>query len=631
MCGIAGIASNTMSAEYILEHTKKICDGLIHRGPDDEGFAGYRHACIGMRRLSIIDLSTGHQPFYDRTAQIAVVGNGEIYNYKELYKIAEQENELITSTSDIAIIPFLYKKYGLDFVKLLRGMFAVAIWDNSKQELHLIRDRLGKKPLFYALMQDGGLVFGSELNALVTTGLFKTEIDYTAVDKYMLFSRVPQESCIYKNVYKVPAANILSWSKNGIVTRKYWELSFKEKFSYNEQTLIETTESVLKESVRLRLQSDVPLGAFLSGGVDSSLVVGMMRTYFNVPVQTFSIGYDEKNYSELKYAERVARHLQTDHHEYIIKSDTPEIWGELCSKFSEPFGDTSFLPTYYVSKLAKQFVTVVLTGDAGDENFGGYEWYKGMELVYRLNSMPVFAKKALVTSLSKVPHHQLPFVKKFSGRINKIIGALNETHKNETAVLQALFGSSVSEVEGVLNSKKNGLMGLEESVLNSRQKILDQYDGDNLVEKVMYGQLMTLLNETFFVKVDMMSMANSIEARSPFADHVLTEHVAKIPFSFKIRNGETKYILKKIAEKYIPNDVIYRKKMGFGIPLQDWIKGGKYGDYVGDILHSKHFLENEYYNHAMIFKLYSEHKSGKANHWNILSKIVCLELWLKSH
>lgn len=631
MCGIAGVVSNNMRAESMLEHTKKICDGMIHRGPDDEGFAGFKHACIGMRRLSIIDLNTGHQPFYDGTGQIAIVGNGEIYNYKELYKIAENENEPISSSSDIAIIPFLYKKYGLDFVKLLRGMYAIAIWDNSKQELHLIRDRLGKKPLFYALLNDGGIVFGSELNAMVATGLFKTEIDHTAVDKYMLFSRVPQDSCIYKNVYKVQAANILSWSKNGIVVQKYWELSFKEKFSDNEQTLIETTESVLKESVRLRLQSDVPLGAFLSGGVDSSLVVGMMRNFFNVPVQTFSIGYDEENYSELKYARKVAKHLQTDHYEYIIKPDTPEIWGELSSKFSEPFGDTSFLPTYYVSKLAKQHVTVVLTGDAGDENFGGYEWYKGMELVYRLNKMPVFAKSALVTLLSTVPHHHLPLVKKFSGRINKIIGALNETHKNETAVLQALFGSTVSEVERVLSSKTNGLIGLEKNVLNSRQKILDQYDGNNLVEKVMYGQLMTLLNETFFVKVDMMSMANSIEARSPFADHVLAEHVAKIPFSYKIRNGETKYILKKIAEKYIPKDVIYRKKMGFGIPLQDWIKGGKYGDYVSDLLHSQHFSENEYFNHDMISMMYAQHKSGKANHWNILSKIVCLELWLKSH
>jgi len=408
MCGIAGFISKDKNAptaerEVLLD---KMCRVITHRGPDEQGLAIEGRAALGMRRLSIIDLKTGQQPIYTEDGNLFIVFNGEIYNYQELKKELESLGHRFKTNSDTETILHAYQEFGVDCLQKLRGMFAFAIWNKREESLFIARDRVGKKPLFYTLTEKGNFVFGSELKVLLTHGEISKEIDYSALDAYLTFGYVPEEFCIFKNVQKLAPAHFLIFKNGEIKTENYWDFRYgKIENLKTEDEYAENLRELIKESVKIRLISEVPLGAFLSGGVDSSTIVGMMSQISDKPVKTFSIGFNEDTFDELKYARIAAKHFNTEHHEFVVTPDLVEIVDELAWHFDEPFADPSALPTFMVSKMARDFVTVVLSGDGGDELFAGYTRYVTDKKRSGLEKLPLALRKNLLKPLSaSLPH-----------------------------------------------------------------------------------------------------------------------------------------------------------------------------------------------------------------------------------
>src|SRR5438067_6861381 len=390
MCGIAGFIDVERSRDNAEQLIDRMCRVIRHRGPDDQGVWVDDGVALGMRRLSIIDLAGGHQPIFNEDQSILVVLNGEIYNYRELQKELQERGHHFRTNSDTEAIVHAYEEYGDDCVKHLRGMFTFAIWDRNRQRLLAARDRFGKKPLNY--YWDGQrLVFGSEIKSILEAGIPR-EINPIALDEYLIYRYVPTPNTLFKDVWKLPAAHILIYENGQISTKRYWELSFAPTCQDDEATAIERTRALLTEAVQVRLMSEVPLGAFLSGGIDSSILVGLMSSMMSQPVKTFSIGFEEDDFSELPYARQIAQHFGTDHHEFFVRPDLISILPELAWAYDEPFADSSMLPTYYVSKLAREHVTVVLTGDGGDEIFAGYKHY---QREYRINRIPLLLRLLL--------------------------------------------------------------------------------------------------------------------------------------------------------------------------------------------------------------------------------------------
>ncbi len=382
MCGIAGFIDVERSRENAERLIDRMCRVIRHRGPDDQGVWVGDGVALGMRRLSIIDLAGGHQPIFNEDQSVLVVLNGEIYNYRELQKDLQARGHHFRTNSDTEAIVHAYEEYGDECVRHLRGMFTFAIWDRNRQRLLAARDRFGKKPLNY--YWDGQrLIFGSEIKSILEAGIPR-EINHIALDEYLVYSCVPTPNTLFKDVFKLPAAHILIYEDGQVSTKRYWELPFTPTCQDDEATAIERTLALLKEAVEVRLMSEVPLGAFLSGGVDSSIVVGLMSQMMSQPVKTFSIGFEEDDFSELPYARRVAQHFGTDHHEFFVRPELVSVLPQLVWAYDEPFADASMLPTYYVSKLAREHVTVVLTGDGGDEIFGGYSRYAGELSIHRI-------------------------------------------------------------------------------------------------------------------------------------------------------------------------------------------------------------------------------------------------------
>ncbi len=390
MCGIAGFIDGERTYADAEQLIDRMCKVIRHRGPDDQGTWVGDGVAMGMRRLAIIDLAGGHQPIFNEDQSVLIVFNGEIYNYLELQQELRTCGHSFRTNSDTEAIVHAYEEYGDDCVKHLRGMFTFALWDKKRQRLLAARDRFGKKPLNY--YWDGRrLIFGSEIKSILEAGIPR-EINPAALDEYLMFTCVPAPNTLFKDVYKLPAAHILVYENGQISTKRYWELAFTPTCQDDEATAIERTHALLKEAVQVRLMSEVPLGAFLSGGVDSSLVVGLMSSMMSQPVKTFSIGFEEDDYSELPFARQIARHFATDHHEFIVRPELVSVLPELVWAYDEPFADSSMLPTYYVSKLAREHVTVVLSGDGGDEIFGGYTRY---EREFLINRIPPFLRSLL--------------------------------------------------------------------------------------------------------------------------------------------------------------------------------------------------------------------------------------------
>ena len=566
MCGIAGIYNFGSSQAVEGRLISKMCGVLVHRGPDDEGIYCKDNIGLGHRRLSIIDLVGGHQPMANEDGSVWIVFNGEIYNFIELKEELLRKGHVFKTHCDTETIIHLYEEEGEACVHKLRGMFAFAIWDDRKKSLLLVRERIGKKPLHYTVF-DGKLVFASEIKAILQDPSVKREIDREALHDYLSFLYVPAPRTMFKGIRKLPAGHYLVCDKDGARLTEYWDIDFSKTAHGSEESLAGEIYSRLKDAVKMRLISDVPLGAFLSGGIDSSSVVSLMSGLQEAPVITNSIGFSVKAFDELRYASLLSKRYNTNHHEYVVEPKALEILDTLVWHYDEPFGDASSIPTYYVSKMARQNVTVALSGDGGDENFAGYNRYMYCRAVTMLqNVVPGFVKE-MARGMAGAAGG------KDSGAWARKVGnKLEELYLSPFDLYFKIISIYKEEEKASLYS---GAALKKISGYNSRDGfrcIFDSCGSDDYISKLQYLDMKTYLCDDILVKVDRASMAVSLEVRAPILDHKFMEFAATIPAGMKIRGLKGKYILKKAMEKNVPSKILNRSKMGFGVPMTHWLR-----------------------------------------------------------
>jgi len=602
---------------------------LKHRGPDDEGLylspITYHPSPIsvglGHRRLSIIDLDTGHQPMSNEDGTIRLVFNGEIYNFQDLRTDLEEKGHKFSTRSDTEVIIHLYEEWGTDCLKFLRGMFALAIWDEKREILFLARDRVGQKPLCY-MESNGQLIFASEIKAILQVPDIPREVNPEATHHYLTYQYVPAPLTMFKNIKKLPPAHFLVWDKGGIRIERYWQLSFRPGRTMGGEDCRERLLYLFEEAVKLRLVSDVPLGAFLSGGVDSTAVVGMMSRLSNRAVKTFSIGFEEKAYNELPFARLAAKHFKTEHHEFIVRPEALKILPKLIWHYNEPFADSSAIPTYYVAEKTREYVTVALNGDGGDESFAGYPRYRAVKLAEYYQKMPVYLREKLIGRLvEKLPSSAE--AKTFVRRLKRFLEAISLSPERRYARWICFFDDRMKE--GLYTSDmKQATKGIDS--FKHLEDVYQQADGANFLAKTLYVDMATYLPDDLLVKVDIATMANSLEARSPFLDHKLIEFAASLPSELKLKGLTGKYILKKALKDLLPLPIRRRKKMGFGVPISNWFRNELKG-YLQEVLLDKHSLKRGYFQEDYIRRLLNEHGQGHSDHGNRLWALLNLELW----
>ena len=644
MCGICGEISFDGGTE--LEKVHKMCNALVHRGPDDEGMVFFGNGKpiemkpmsrpfgeetrfevgLGHRRLSIIDLSdAAHQPMCNEDRTIWIVYNGEIYNFQEIRKELETKGHIFESRSDTEVILHAYEEWGVDCLNKFRGMFAFGLWDNKLKRLFLARDRLGKKPLVYVYRKDR-FAFASEIKALLQIPWVERKINPLAIHNYLTYQYVPSPDTIFQEIHKLPPAHYLLYDSNGdLKIKRYWRLNYnaQERRKADVETLCKIIRERLEESVRYRLISDVPLGAFLSGGIDSSLVVGLMAKNGGAPVKTFSIGFEEQEFNELDYARIISNHFGTDHHEFVVKPNAIEILPKLVWHYNEPFGDPSAIPTYYVAKMTRDYVKVVLTGDAGDENFAGYRRYLRSKYVLWFTRLPELLRRDLLSKILKGLSHS-PWRRKTFNRLGDFVEFLS-SHQ----------GRNYFEQIRIFSEKEKGGIYSEEFLQSAKTDPLDylvakyeESDTEDPLEKLLYLDMMTYLPEDLLVKTDIATMAHSLEARVPFLDHPFIEEIARIPSGLKLRGLTTKYILKKTFADFLPDTVLKRRKMGFGVPLSRWFRK-ELKDYAYDILLSDRAISRGYFKREGVEQLLNDHISLHYDNSAKIWALLFLEVWFK--
>nr|MBN2277843.1 asparagine synthase (glutamine-hydrolyzing) [candidate division Zixibacteria bacterium] len=611
MCGIAGIIDlkNPVSRELV----KRMTDALVHRGPDAEGFYINGGVGLGHRRLSIIDLATGSQPISNEDGTIRVVFNGEIYNYRDLIKQLKSSGHTFTTRADTETIVHLYEDYGDDCITHLRGMFAFALWDERKKRLLIGRDRVGKKPVAY-YHRPGKFVFGSEIKALLCDQSVEREISSDAINNYLTFGYIPAPDSIYRHIQKLLPGHFLVYENDRVETRRYWDIKYTDDGPADEKEALQEIERLLLESTSLRMVADVPLGAFLSGGVDSSLVVGLMAHLSDRPVKTFSIGFNEDDYSEIKYARKVAAHLGTEHYEDILEPDIFQVLQVLLEQYDEPFADSSMIPTYLVSQMARHHVTVALSGDGGDEVFAGYNRYTRFKTARRLDHIP--GMRRLAGYAARFPLAPPPIKRKLS-----ILATPGHQRQLE---LSSVIPQK--ERKHLYTDQFNASL---ENAVSSRPARLYLSSPDRL-NKWLYSDMHAFLPDDILVKVDRASMASSLETRAPLLDQKVIEFMATIPERLKTRGNIGKYLLKKLAKKYVPHEVIYRDKMGFMIPASHWFRDSLQHEIDNKLL-GHGVLTTRYVRPEAVRKMIREHAAGSHDHSPALFALFYLELWLRRY
>lgn len=618
MCGIAGfIEKENSSVENRETRLDAMCKIITHRGPDEQGTTVQGRAALGMRRLSIIDLKGGQQPIFNEDSSIFIVFNGEIYNFQQLREDLLKRGYKFKTNSDTETILHAYQEYGENCVEDLRGMFAFAIWNKNDESLFIARDRVGKKPLFYSLTESGTFVFGSELKVLLKHGEINREIDYNALDSYLTFGYIPEEFCIFKGVEKLLPGHSLTFKNGKISTKKYWDFNYVKPLEIKtEAEYIEELREKITEAVKIRLISEVPLGAFLSGGVDSSSIVGTMAKLSEKPVKTFSIGFNEDSFNELKFARIAAKYFNTEHHEFIVTPELVDIIDELVWHFDEPFADSSALPTFMVSKMARNFVTVVLSGDGGDELFAGYTRYVIDKKRSGFSSLPSFIRKGVQAVSEKLPHSTKGKNYLYNASLNAIDRYIDSISHFNKLKRTSLYSKEFQE-------KLNGSFGTGETLF---QKFAESIDTENPIDNLLYLDSKTYLPSDILVKVDRMTMATSLEARTPLLDHKLIEFAVNIPTELKLKGLETKYIFKKAMEGIVPNEILYREKQGFGVPINEWINS-QLKARIHETLSEAKTLQRGYFDKKYIQTLLNEHHTGRRDHSYSLWILLMLELW----
>lgn len=574
-----------------------------------------------MRRLSIIDLKSGKQPIHNQDRTAWIVFNGEIYNYRELRAQLEKLGHTFYTNSDTEAIVHAYDRYGVDCPKHLRGMFAFAIWDERTQELFLARDRVGKKPVLYSQLNDQ-FVFGSEFSALLLHPDVSRDIDHEALDHYLSFMCVPAPLTAYRAIRKLEPGHSLRWRKGEIKIERYWSPDFSAKIDITEKEAGERTIEVLRDAVKVRLMSEVPLGAFLSGGIDSSAVVALMSEESSEPVKTFSIGFEEQDFSELHHARRVAEHVGADHHEFIVRPDALEVLPALVEHYGEPYADSSAIPTYYVARETRKHVTVALNGDGGDESFAGYERYAAMRLAERYHSLPAVLRDSLV----KQAVNLIPSSETSRSRVRDVKRFLEAASLPK--VQRYLRWVSVFETEA-----KNNLYAKEfrQTTLGvNPADVLGPWfaraNGSGIIDASLMTDMMTYLPNDLLVKVDIATMAVSLEARSPFLDHHVIEFAASLPEKFKLRGLTTKYLLKRVLKKLLPAENLARRKMGFGVPIGQWFRG-QLQPFMRETLLSERALGRGLFQPGAVRQLIELHTRGEKDYSHQLWTLLMLELW----
>jgi asparagine synthase (glutamine-hydrolysing) len=568
MCGICGIFEYERREPWPGELIEQMNQTIIHRGPDDGGVYHGAGVAFGFRRLSIIDVAGGHQPISNENGTLWVMLNGEIYNYPELRRELEAKGHRFATRSDTETIVHLYEECGEQCFAKLRGMFAIALWDAPNRRLLLARDRIGKKPLFYAADQRG-IVFGSELKALLAAGRIPKEIDAHGLCDYFSLGYIPAPKTIYRAIRKVRPGHYLVAERGRCREACYWDISFAETDNCSEEEWCECIRQGLCEATRIRLMSDVPLGAFLSGGVDSSAVVANMSKLMNQPVTTCSIGFDEREYDEADYARIIARQFSTDHHEQIVRPDATAIVDRLAWHFDEPFADSSAIPTYYVSSVARQHVTVALGGDGGDENFAGYRRYVFDQIENGLRGFaPLGLRRAIFGPLGRLypPLAWAPRLFRAKATFQSLARTPLEGYFNSISIFRP------TEKAQIFTSEFRAALAGYDSIDVLREHY-DRAGTDDPLSRIQYVDIKTYLPDDILTKVDRASMAVSLEVRAPILDHRFMELVARVPSSLKLRGRETKYIFKKALSPTLPEEVLYRRKQGFAIPLDRWFRG----------------------------------------------------------
>jgi asparagine synthase (glutamine-hydrolysing) len=623
MCGIAGFADSLIRLEEAADrHAADVrlvgamCGVIRHRGPDDEGVLVAPGVGLGMRRLSIIDLATGHQPIGSEDGSIQVVFNGEIYNYRELGAELAREGHRFATSSDTEVIVHGYEQWGERVFERLRGMFGIALWDARARTLWLARDRAGIKPLYYT-EHGGRLFFGSELKSLLAAGAVRREVDPAALHHYLAFLYTPVDRAIFPGVCKLPPGHVLRWREGQATSSRYWSPPAAEALTLSDAEAEEALLERLRSAVRSHMVSDVPLGAFLSGGVDSSLVVALMAEAADRPVKTFSIGFDEPAYDELDAARLVARHVGADHHEFVVRPDALGIVERLVAHFDEPFADASAIPTWYVSEMARRHVTVVLSGDGGDELFAGYDRYLPHPLAARFDALPLPGKGALARAAARALPHGAR-----GQRFLRHVGAGAE----ERYIDAITFFGPADRAALCMGAMRRDQSSPEDAI---RERFA-QLGHLPLTSRFMRVDFETYLPEDVLTKVDRMSMAHSIESRVPLLDHPLVEFAMGLPLAAKLRDGERKFLLRRVAARLVPPAILARRKQGFGVPLGMWFRG-TLRDSFSDVLTSPRTRQRGYFEPREVQRLLDEHLGGVRDHELRLWQLLMFELWHRAY
>ncbi|MGQ0554965.1 MAG: asparagine synthase (glutamine-hydrolyzing) [Nitrospiraceae bacterium] len=625
MCGIVGVFDvKGRSVDPAWIHGMN--DSITHRGPDDSGTYVKQSIGLGMRRLSIIDVAGGHQPVYNETKTVWVVFNGEIYNHLELRRDLEKAGHRFYTHSDSETLVHLYEQYGVDGVAKLRGMFAYALWDEERERLFLVRDRFGIKPLYYSLI-DGRLSFASELKAFFQLPWFSSEVNSSAIPRFLTYLYIPGPETIYRDVVELPPAHTLVYEKGQASVRRYWTLQYQSQSSVSFEEWAERFLYQFRDSVRSHLISDVPLGAFLSGGIDSSAIVGVMAQVSSKPVLTFSIGHEGQGafQDERAFARVVAERFQTDHYEFVVTTDIKDVLSKLMRCFDQPFADSSAIPNYYVNQVTRQHVAVALSGLGGDEIGGGYERYLGMLWAELFRKLPALLRRVLGEkwiqtlpdlasgrpSISRLKRFLASAQKPSAERYGAFVTAFSAAERNQ--VLNADFMNS---------AKADSPEELIVEMFHSGQ-------ADSLLHNLLLCDMQLYLPGDLLTLTDRVSMYHSLEVRVPFLDHPLVELMAQVPGEYKTTLRSKKVLLKQAFKELLPASILHRKKLGFSVPLGLWLRTDLKG-MMCDLLSRESLKCLPYLNQGGIDKIVSDHLAGRTNHENKLWALMNLVLWRQS-
>ena len=627
MCGIYGILTRDQSSSPNPFLLSRMGGVITHRGPDDEGRYIGRGVGLGMRRLSIIDLSGGHQPISNEDETIWVVCNGEIYNFQELRLRLEQKGHRFRTKSDTEVLVHLYEEEGLDFVRRLRGMFAIALWDVNRSRLVLVRDRLGKKPL-YIREEPNRLLFGSEIKSLLEAEDVPRRVDLEALSEYMALGYVPAPRTMFQGIRKLLPGHLLVAEKGRITEREYWDVRFDTQEKHSEQEWIERVRVKFLESVRIRMVSDVPLGAFLSGGIDSSAVVAAMAQASDRPVKTYSIGFEgeDRFYNELPYASMIAKEFATEHHEIMVRPEVSSLLPRLIWHLDEPIADSAFITTYLVSRLARKSVTVILSGVGGDELFGGYRRYLGDTLMRYYRLLPAPLRNTVIPALlSRVPQDRNSGWKNNARYAAAFARAARLDPVSRYLSYVKVFSP---EVRAQLLNANGTRTAADDSASRALRQCFERCAGADSLSQVIYADIKTSLADDLLALTDKMSMAASIECRAPFMDQELVELTARMPSSLKVRGLTMKYLLKKVVEPWLPRKIIYRKKRGFGAPVGSWLRGDL-ENLMDETLSESQVRRRGFFQWEAVKAVIETHRRQQHDYTDGLLALICFELWCR--